>query len=444
VLQEQHDTVNMFVRSKAGEIKRRLDHLHKIVVQLRRRTDGTTKKHMSVRRVERYSRIENDALKAGEEVQSLARFVTAQEQAFRKLLKKYKKWTGSPRLVDRFQKEVLARPTVFTQSDIVPLLAQYEDVLEALRVPFKAGLSWGADGAQRAAEQTLPSGNGEHGSNLELDAALATIPLGRNAGCASYWVHPENVLQLHILILQHARLRAHGDRSSRSPPPQSPTSTRKSSLNGTTKPLQPESDSDVNLMCFDHLDAFARRRSGMTVKDLETRPGRRLEEATATIRCGPSDDAVVCVQPSNVGQASLAHKPTRILQSHVPKRKVLRSVFDPDSQQVATSSDAWPDSLREISNWYTGRPEVKPLVRICAKRSRFVGLNNSSKHGLWITLDREVTISSLRLEHIDGAPAEEVPEAEHFPHAILNVRWEGQACPGLVNVLDNSHLVCWT
>ncbi|KAI9873773.1 MAG: hypothetical protein M1830_010614, partial [Pleopsidium flavum] len=92
-LREQHQRIDLFVQSKSGEIKRKLNHLHKQVVQLARHNNFGEQSWISMRQLEKYSKVEEAVLKAGEEIQSLSRFVGAQRLAFQKLLKKYNKWT---------------------------------------------------------------------------------------------------------------------------------------------------------------------------------------------------------------------------------------------------------------------------------------------------------------------------------------------------------------
>jgi SPX domain protein involved in polyphosphate accumulation len=59
VLAEQHDRINLFVRSKSGEIERRLDHISKGLDQLRTKRDPTSGR-LPARTVERYAKIDAD------------------------------------------------------------------------------------------------------------------------------------------------------------------------------------------------------------------------------------------------------------------------------------------------------------------------------------------------------------------------------------------------
>ena len=461
--------MNLFVRSKGGEIKRRLDHSHRQVVQLRRKIDTCTKKRVPVRRLERLSKLEAEAMKAGNDLQSLARFAAANEQAFGKILKKYQKWTGSSRLQLRFTKEVLDHSTDFSQTEVDPLLLQYEEILEILRVPFNTSLGGQLDG-MNGREDEASQANGhedepchtsdaaiellsicELGSNLDLDAGLATLPLGRDAGYATYWVHSENLVQLHILLLQHTRLRALREKAKTSPNKQTPVSSRKGSVSGQSTPAQ-TSESDLDLLILDNPDAFAKRRSGVTIKDIETCPGRRPEEAIASIRYGVDGDAIIDIDPSTNRKFTPFERQDHSLRAYVPKKKLLRPLLDPTcANHVLDHSDtANGNGLRgryspeqgfdAVSKWLADHKDIEPLIRVCAKRSRFVGFSNGKEQGVWATLDRDVFMREYTFDGLDR-PDDTGNHAELFPHAILGIRWEGQKTPGLINVLDNCHLV---
>ncbi|KAK1724677.1 hypothetical protein CaCOL14_005477 [Colletotrichum acutatum] len=129
---QQHDRVDLFVSSKADELSRRLqyiaDQLQKLIVKCAEEGD-----RISIKRHRRFAKYERDLLRCGEETLALARFINAQITAFRKITKKYKKWTGSSTLGARFRESVLANPKSFTRRDLNNLQTRYEELLNTLR-----------------------------------------------------------------------------------------------------------------------------------------------------------------------------------------------------------------------------------------------------------------------------------------------------------------------
>ncbi|RDW91344.1 SPX-containing protein [Coleophoma crateriformis] len=132
-LAQQHDRVDLFVKSKADEISRRLEHLHKSVVRSLARLTYTNGKPVSQRRRDKFAKYNGLITRCGDDLRDLDRFVEAQRVAFHKILKKYKKWTGSPALSNRFRDEVLGDPKSFTRRDFSPIMAQYNALLDTIR-----------------------------------------------------------------------------------------------------------------------------------------------------------------------------------------------------------------------------------------------------------------------------------------------------------------------
>jgi hypothetical protein len=63
----------------------------------------------------------------------LSRFASAQIVAFRKIIKKYKKWTGSNTLGSRFHDTVMNQPQSFSRKDYGYLNAQYDAISRDMR-----------------------------------------------------------------------------------------------------------------------------------------------------------------------------------------------------------------------------------------------------------------------------------------------------------------------
>ena len=486
-LLDQHQRIDLFVRSKSGEIKRRLDHLNRQLIQLEAQSQLASKKRISVRRLEKYSKVEGEVLNAGEEIQSLARYVGAQRTAFLKLLKKYKKWTGSSALGSRFQNEVLGQPRNFAQKDFSPLLAQWADLLAAVRAPFEAGLSWKSNitngttgGRLPSISQSSRSGNlskelhDEHrenkenrqgptsahelytsftiGSDVDVDTALATIPLGKTAGRAAYWIHPENLIQLHVVLLQYSRLRRRNAEVSSPTSPVSPGSSRRGSVRGSFEGRLMGTEEEVGTIVCDDPNSFAKRRNNATISEIETLQGTVACAAAASFRYSSMGEAIVSVE-SLTNTPNTSDVPSnQTMKKAKMKRKVLSQLFDREDVTASRSqshsglkeSKSFDQDFFTVRQWLHDHLDIQPLVHIRSKRTRFVGLGNSEVHGTWAVLDKDILTNKSSLDDLDNltnSPVSDTGIIELFPHAVLEVRWEGESQPELVKALDESHFV---
>lgn len=81
--------------------------------------------------------------RAGYDVQCLARFVVVQHTGFRKLLKKYRKWSGSDALSQRFG-ILLDSPYAFHRTNFDPVILDVSGLLATIR-----------DGIDRLADESI-------------------------------------------------------------------------------------------------------------------------------------------------------------------------------------------------------------------------------------------------------------------------------------------------
>ncbi|KHN96984.1 spx [Metarhizium album ARSEF 1941] len=128
----QHDRVDLFVTSKADEVSRRLEHLATKIECVLAKSAGTNDSTKSLKRQRRLARYERELLRCGEEIYAVSRFANAQVVAFRKILKKYKKWTGSTTLSARFNENILGDPKSFTKRTFEHLRSRHDEILSTL------------------------------------------------------------------------------------------------------------------------------------------------------------------------------------------------------------------------------------------------------------------------------------------------------------------------
>lgn len=371
---------------------------------------------------------------------------------------------------------------------------QWSEVLAAVRAPFSAGVRWQADSVQRKATEIQrlerpktsnlridninntsktsdensdfpTSAAGIHsacesGSNIDVDTALAVLPLSRKAGKAAYWVHPDNIIEILVLLLQYTRLRnpvTSPNIASISP---SPSSSRRGSMTGRSHAPSHKSEDEVGIIICDDLQQFAKRQSAATINDSENVPGKTAEHAAVSIRYASTSEAIVAIKSC---RDSRDHGPeTReVIQKARLKKKALHELFDsnpisaqvckgsrPDSTSTCLTESDEVQGFNSVQSWLTKHSEVRPLVQIQFKRTRFVGLGNNESDGVWATLDKDVLMrqSSFNaannneefLAFDDGIQGLEL---SRFPHAVLEVRYEGEKGTRLVAALDESHLV---
>ncbi|KAK5164006.1 hypothetical protein LTR04_002080 [Oleoguttula sp. CCFEE 6159] len=463
IFADQHQRIDLFVKSKTGEIQRRLNHLSKQIheLSLRGRRAG---QQIHARRVERYGRIESEAVKAGDEIQSMSRFLSAQRTAFRKLLKKYKKWTGSETLESRFKEQIENQLGTFLKANLGLLFDQWTEVLQAVRAPFQADIRAQVRRSQKDPTQaTTPNTRNpetsaivseirsaiDTGSEVDFDTALATLPLGPAGKKAVYWVHPDNLVELQVILLQHTRLykyHAHGTPSAS--PYDTPSRGSLTPRRGSV--LNSETGGDTGVLILDDLARFAKEQSAITIGDKEDAAGAVPEKATGSARWTAGGEAVVYVQevPKHGDIAVESYYAARIKVKHLHAFLDVERPFPPRpssetmdaSNPLRSNNDV--EQIDRVRTWLSTHPEVQPLVSIEYDRARFVALGNDYVHGSWATLDKNVVMRRALEDRLSAsASASGRQEAVEFPHVVLEVRQEGEHAGELIKVLDRSHLL---
>lgn len=369
----------------------------------------------------------------------------AQRTGFRKILKKYKRWTRDQELERRFRNEVTRDPTSFYQLDLGYLLDQYIDVLGALRAPFDAsGASDSPTGANRSSPTARISRTCQDGSELDFDVALSLTPLGSRGSKATYWIHPDHVVEAEVLLLQHMRLfTASNPPASRGTPEATPRRRRSSA---TTDRLLGSEDA-VGLMVLDHPGLFAIKQNASSLGSGEETAGTLQVKAAGNVRWTSSGDAALVLDlensPNNLVTAKLERKQLpQFLDISLPfEQSSLPTQQSDDPNQRNVDTDV---NITAARQWLESHPKVRPIVGICSKRTRFMGLHNNSAGGLWATLDRDVFMKSTMYKELEGEDwlLAGRTGSISFPHAVLEIRKEGAHSAALIHILDRSHLVC--
>ena len=365
-------------------------------------------------------------VKAGDEIRALARFSSTQRTAFRKLLKKFKKWTGSTNLEDRFREEVLDDPKSFTKFDLGPLLDDYSVTLQRIRSLYETRLEQSRSPKLSADSPALGGASEvkqlqsvlDTGSAVSFDAAIATVPLGETGEIANYFVHPDSVVELQILLLQRMQYYASRSRSNSAASPISTANNNETAITSTQNP-------DYFMLIADNLERFANEQSALTVDQREHLPGVPPQKAKTFVRWNNSEDAVVSAR---VGRAKV--------ESARLKRKRIDSIFEKDPSPVKAPKPGFENddqTLSSIREAVGKDRNIRPLFQISTCRSRFTGIGNGNDFSL-ATLDTAISIQKTGNDADAGATT-------RFPFAVLQVRAEAVVTDGMIASLDRSHLV---
>ncbi|KAF2656815.1 hypothetical protein K491DRAFT_691666 [Lophiostoma macrostomum CBS 122681] len=449
VLKSQHDRINLFIKSKSGEIERRLEYIGKQLAHLQaRRAAAAPGEGFPARLVEKYAKIDADVTKAGEEIRSLSRFQIAQRTGFQKILKKYKRWTNDREVVQRFKEDVIRQPDSFFQLDLGYLLDQYIDVLGAVRAPLESTriASPLGEPSEQSSTSRLTKAI-EHGSGIDFDVALSTVPLGSHGSRASYWVHTDHIVEVEVLLLQHMRLYVNNGTNpvSRDDSPYATPNRRKSSA---TVDQYLGNEDDAGMIVLDQEDSFAKKQNTNTIGSSEEVSGTLLARGAGNARWA-SGEGVVTVGLDTISQ----DRNTDAILTARLKRKHVATLLDsttlPDSngglsnESPAESVDSASGDVTAVRQWLHEHNGTRPLAGFGSKRTRFVGLHNTLTGGMWASLDRDIFMKQDLQKDLGSSEwlSDSKTGSTSFPHTVLHIRREGHQSPVLIQLLDRSHLL---
>lgn len=434
ILWQQHECVSLFTKSKYGEINRRLDELEKRLKRLTQRPPAEAQNSPPIQHTRRYARLVQDTDSVSEDIQSLSQFANTQRLAFKKILKKYRKWTGSPNLQLRVNNEIMNQPISFLRPDFSPFLERLSRVTLALSWmivpmnPDQAENDIAKDGTLTISQQSSIAQLHEAAvgkSALKFDAAFSSVPLGHNAGRAAYWIHPDNIFEVEVLLLRHMKNK----------------DSKEEMGSGFSR--------RIHSAIFDNLQRYVQEQGATTVAQIEDMEGSVASKIALNILWAEEEDAVMIASDLSPikTNANIHHRLNFVrridLSSCLAKYPSSNGKFhgDSDPQRGQNSS-------KELRDFIAQHRDVKPLTEIHSTRERFAGINNSKDVGVWALLEQDITMSPLDLMRV-GARLKssternytiESAEGRAFPYAVLQIRWEFSRIPEIVRTLDNSHL----
>lgn len=418
ILKDQYNNIGLFLRSKYGELERRLAYLDKSVRSAKR----AAKLHSGRPSLQarKYHRLAQEAESIGEDIQALSRFAAVQKTAFRKILKKYRKWTGSGSLQSRLEQDVFSDEQLdLNLTEQMQHLSAQISVIKDLEADLADTQRLDGNGLKasgRAEDLESPVAQitkAARSSPLAFDAAFDTVPFGEGSGTASYWIHPDNYDEAKVLLLRYTRdLGAHLPLTR-----ESSTTSLSSSRTGSS--ATPRNDS-ANACYLDNIYRF--------VQDTSVSSPSRVAMCA---RWSQSKEAVVSLADMSPRSD---HTATVSL-----KRKDLALAMDRNSSPPKDRS-ASAANLRVVKDFLSLHRDVKAVATLKSLRSRYAGITNSSEVGLWATLDSEITFSPFSMDDLQNMEKDKEIQHERFPHIVLTIRWEFGRKPEVVRAFDTTHL----
>jgi hypothetical protein len=284
------------------------------------------------------------------------------------------------------------------------------------------------------------------GGEVDFDVAFADTPIGDSGSYNVYWIHPEQLVELQVVLLQHLRLYLPNAGPESSSEAQSPVTTRRSSLSREGGPV--EKGNDFGVIVLDQLEDYAQQQNENIIASSETSFQTPFTRPAVAARWTAGDESIISLQlPSEDEESRVARLKMKHLGALLNVDRDLTPWRTPGvdtpidgRSSVLDRNDITPDEVRELLN---NHREIQPLVAIFSKRTRFVGLSNSLLVGQWCVLDSQISVSKVSRDDLAGTDwATKLNwEAAAFPYAVLKVRQEGAVAANIINVLDKSHLV---
>uniref|UniRef100_A0A060TB18 ARAD1B04884p n=1 Tax=Blastobotrys adeninivorans TaxID=409370 RepID=A0A060TB18_BLAAD len=383
----EYESVSMFVRLKVGEIDFRIEECRKLATAIaekdykKRSNASQSSAHISKSRQAYVLRLHRDLDRVTQDLRSLSRFISAQRTGFRKLLKKYKKWSQSGELSTRFL-PTLESPNSFTNLDLTSRFLDVYALLDA---------SNSNKGASTTASSTAAN-------PAQFDTQMTMAP-----NCnAVFWVHPDNVMELHVALLQHMS-------------------------------LFPDSDSTD-----DHTDAVYLDDKRFKAIQQEREPGSLRWVRPGSANNTDPKDMMLCAPTGGLRQFAAGPISAEVAQ------KVLDSSITHEPLPEDVDGDA-----KLALSWVQNRNAV-PVAQLTAKRTRFVSgasSDSGTKDKAWALIDSNVTLTASGAKTALQKRSKFSPRADpedlyKFPHSLLEIRWSGPTKPQWVTDLEeSSHLV---
>lgn len=457
---EQIDMVNLFLASKIGEVKRRLIYIENLVEQ-----------HQSSHNVQEIEvDIQSYLANISSDLQKLSRFIVIQKTGLRKLLKKYTKYSNDGgELNMKINKYMIKNNESFIHIDLTGFYLELALIYDLIRQDLES-VSPGTTPSQPThPNHRRRSSYMEPALTLNINEYFDYESIKEGNYVEKFLVHYDNLQELKIFLLanfyfvdqvvsatrQNIQLTKQTSTLSlrqiigKSTSAEDLTTQKKSQkLVNEDEENEETNSSEIyrsNSIYLNESDDIVDTTSSsliledpknfVSIKN-ETEPGIFTTDLENTDRT---------VLLSAIG--GLRKTSSVLFQNKNLIQDLLKSRLDGESyesfyQRHETELNPL-SSLEKISIEWMYSKNVKPLVKAKLNKSRFTNLKSnlaqSKDFKCWITLKSNVSLSEQNLQTNAWTNENEL-NSTILPYAILEVRWNTQNIPSLLQKLLESHL----
>ncbi|KAL9106390.1 MAG: hypothetical protein Q9227_008591 [Pyrenula ochraceoflavens] len=445
LLKAEHDRVTLFIKTKYGEISRRLDYIDRYCQRQSQQSQSQGKVPSSKSR--RYFQLVSSVEEAGEEIQALSRFIVAQKTAFRKLLKKYRKWTRSVSLEKKLDVQAFGRRDGSLDPGLDSLTSQFmliRDALQALQIRdqnmLKSNGQKGHDISQKSRTSRRHSLDQAFAQKLQLNFDAIFGQPSAKSSRARYWIHVDDIPEVRILLK-----RCMKDYT----PTSSPNLSRRQSNTLIQNQEAVKLDHTASLQSralsvalIDNAQIFVKNHTAANIGSSEEAIIQSPLHASVAIYRNRDDQSGAVISQRH---PQTKDTPQVIECGNRDVAKLLDNCFPLSNQTVKDSkaqNGTVPQDVMKVEEWLKSRPDPQNLTNISMQRLRYQGTQNDGGQCLWAILDTDISVSLATPtgEHQLLDTSREPQEELKFPHAVLEIRWEGSQTPEIVRRLDKSHL----
>ncbi|ODV90509.1 hypothetical protein CANCADRAFT_2236 [Tortispora caseinolytica NRRL Y-17796] len=405
-LKSQLETINMFVQLKSKEIDSRINKCTKIINSV---TNPPATEGHSVRA----ARLDSEIISISQELQKLSRFIGVQLTGFRKLLKKYKKWSKSSELNKKFL-PLLEDPKSFARKDLTANFLEVSMLFDALRTPDL---------------KPITSANTSFPRDITFEISALKDP---PSGSISFWVHPDHVLEVELILLSNLTLVS-SQGIERASTPRTPKSSAHQSrivyIEDPKKLISVQDRSEPPQIVFPQFNCNSRDKYDAD-DDEDDAGAEDLRQAEPEPK-----EAIVFAPVGGIRYSVIAVIPA----------KQAENMFIPEERQKITQLKDFYEAKLAV-DWIASR-NISPISAVRTTRTRFhsdteVNADQAASFAskTWAVLNTNIICEKLNGDDKDCLHNSPL-EMTEFPNAVLEIKWTGRKPLWIDEQLTESHLV---